>query len=224
MCIRDRRMYVLENSSPNPLKGEWVEKGRIESFAPTFSLDATSFEHRGKRYLVWAQKDPAIRGNTNLYIAELENAWTIKGKPVMLSRPEHAWEQHLYWVNEGPAVLVKNGKIFMTYSASGTDANYCVGMLTASAESDPLDPSSWEKSPEPVFKTSEETGIYGPGHSCFTIGEDGAMDILVYHARSYKEIKGDPLDDPNRHTRLQKILWKPDGTPDFGIPVGERNK
>ena len=49
----------------------------------------------------------------------------------MLSKPEYAREQHLCWVNEGPAVLEKNGKIYMTYSGSGADANYCMGMLTA---------------------------------------------------------------------------------------------
>ena len=47
----------------------------------------------------------------------------------------------------------------------------------------------------------------------------GAPDILVYHARSYKEINGDPLYDPNRHTRAQVLKWNPDGTPDFGIPL-----
>jgi len=47
----------------------------------------------------------------------------------------------------------------------------------------------------------------------------GAPDILVYHARSYKEINGDPLYDPNRHTRAQVLKWNPDGTPDFGIPI-----
>ena len=34
------------------MEGEWIEKGRIETFAPTFSLDATSFEHKGTRYLI----------------------------------------------------------------------------------------------------------------------------------------------------------------------------
>ncbi|MGO4428647.1 AbfB domain-containing protein, partial [Streptomyces sp. MCAF7] len=29
------------------------------------------------------------------------------------------------------------------------------------------------------------------------------------------------LKDPNRRTRVQKIYWKADGTPDFGIPVAD---
>jgi hypothetical protein len=39
--------------------------------------------------------------------------------------------------------------------------------------------------------------------------------------RGYKEIDGDPLGDPNRRTRVQKLYWREDGTPDFGIPVPE---
>ena len=46
-------------------------------------------------------------------------------------------------------------------------------------------------------------------------------DILIYHDRSYKDISGSPLNDPNRRTRVQKIYWKADGTPDFGIPVAD---
>lgn len=216
------RMYVLENGSTNPLEGEWTEKGQIKTFDETFSLDATTFEHKGVRYLVWAQKDMSIKGNTNLYIAEMLNPWTIMGEPVMLTKPEFDWEQHLFWVNEGPAVIVKNNKIFITYSASGTDYHYCMGLLTASIDSDLLNVASWQKSPKPVFESNDKTGIYGPGHSCFTTSKDKKTDILMYHARNYKEVEGDPLHDPNRHTRVQKILWKKDGTPNFGIPVKEK--
>lgn len=214
----DHRIYVLENDSPNPLEGAWVEKGRIKTNWESFSLDATTFEHRGTRYLVWAQRDPKIFGNSNLYIAAMSNPWTISGKQVMLSKPSYDWERRGFWVNEGPAVLIRNGKVFITYSASATDASYAMGMLTASADSDLLNPDSWSKSPEPVFQTNPVTGQYGPGHNSFTVLPEGD-DILVYHARNYKDIKGDPLYDPNRHTRVQKIYWDSDGTPIFGIPV-----
>ena len=32
-------------------------------------------------------------------------------------------------------------------------------------------------------------------------------DVLVYHARDYRDITGDPLYDPNRHTRVQRLYW-----------------
>jgi GH43 family beta-xylosidase len=220
----DHRMYVLENDSANPLTGQWKEKGQIQMNWESFTLDATTFEHNGQRYMVWAQKDPAIRGNSNLYIAKMQNPWTLSGKQVLLSMPEYAWEQIGFWVNEGPAFLRKNGKLYLTYSASATDHNYSMGLLTASDTSDPLDPKSWTKASEPVFKTSTENSQYGPGHNSFTVSEDGKEDLFVYHARGYKDIKGDPLYDPNRHTRVKVLAWNSDGTPNFGIPPADSKK
>lgn len=215
------RMYVLENESANPLEGTWVEKGQVMTKWDSFALDATTFEHRGKRYYVWAQQDPNIEGNSNLYISEMENPWTLKGETVMITKPEYDWEVIGFLVNEGAAVLKKNGKIFISYSASATDHNYTMGLLTASEDADLLDPASWIKSKEPVFGTSEANGQYGPGHNSFTTSPDGETDIVIYHARTYKETVGDPLYDGNRHARAQVITWNEDGTPNFGTPVAD---
>jgi len=218
-AVFDIRIYVLENASPNPLEGEWVEKGQLRTRWESFSLDATHFELRGTDYLVWAQKDPEIRGNTNLYIAEMENPWTLRGPQVMLSKPEFEWEIQGYWVNEGPAVLARNGRLFLTYSASATDARYAMGLLTADEDADLLNPASWAKSPVPVFRSSPENGQYGPGHNSFTTSKDGSVDVMVYHARPYANIMGNSLYDPNRQARMQRIEWAAGGTPIFGVPV-----
>ena len=216
----NHRMYVLENESENPLDGNWVEKGQVKAGWESFALDATTFENKGKLYYVWAQEDLNIEPNShsNIYIAEMENPWTLKSKAVLLTKPELDWEIKLYWVNEGPAILKKNGKIFLTYSASATDENYCMGMLVADEDSDLLDKNSWIKSKKPVFKTSYENGQYGPGHNSFTVSEDGKTDLLVYHSRNYTKLKGDPLSDPNRHARIEIIKWNRDGNPNFGEP------
>ncbi|WP_404455473.1 family 43 glycosylhydrolase [Virgibacillus necropolis] len=210
------RPYVLENSSENPFEGEWIEKGQINTEFQSFSLDATTFEHNRKRYLVWAQK---VDNDTisNLYIAEMSNPWTIK-KQVLLSTPEFTWEQEGFYVNEGAAVIKRNGRIFISYSASATDDRYAMGLLTAAEDSDLLNPYSWSKSKDPVFTSDEETNEFGPGHNSFTVAEDGITDILVYHARPYKKIEGNPLYDHNRHARVQQLFWKKDGTPYFGSP------
>lgn len=215
------RLYILECASENPLTGQWVEKGQLKTGWESFTLDATSFEISGTRYLVWAQSQTGIDSNSNLYIAKMNGPLAISGTPVMLTQPQYSWEKIGYSVNEGPAVIKKNGRIFMTYSASATDFNYCMGMLTASASSNLLDPASWSKSSNPVFKTNDANSQYGPGHNCFTTSQDGTVDIMVYHARNYKNITGDPLYDPNRHTRAQRLNWNTDGTPNFGIPVAD---
>ena len=38
--------------------------GRIRTAWETFTLDATVFEHRGQRYLAWAQTDPAKKNHS----------------------------------------------------------------------------------------------------------------------------------------------------------------
>lgn len=216
------RMYVLENSSANPLQGTWIERGRIVTNWDSFALDATTFVHNGVRYLVWAQSEPGINANSSIYIARMgANPWQITGNQVRISTPTLSWETRGYRVNEGPAVIIRNGRVFMTFSASATDANYCMGLLTASANANLLDASSWSKTPTPVFQSNARTGEWGPGHNSFTVSEDGQSDILVYHDRSYEHISGDPLDNPDRRTRIQKFYWNADGTPNFGIPVDD---
>ena len=44
--------------------------------------------------------------------------------------------------------------------------------------------------------------------------EDGS-EVCVYHARTYSEIEGDPLYDPNRHTMVMKLEWDEKGYPVF---------
>ncbi|MGC7094616.1 family 43 glycosylhydrolase [Amycolatopsis lurida] len=214
------RMYVLENSSANPLTGAWTERGKITTPWDTFSLDASTFTANGVRYLTWAQQEPGISTNSNVYLARMGSSpWTITGTVTRLTVPTLAWETRGYKVNEGPSVIQRGGKLFLTYSASATDANYCLGMLTASATANLLNASSWTKAQNPVFASNDATGQYGPGHNSFTVSEDGQSDILVYHDRDYRDISGDPLNDPNRRTRVQKVYWTAGGTPDFGIPV-----
>ncbi|MGW1269571.1 family 43 glycosylhydrolase [Streptomyces sp. NPDC002491] len=215
------RMYVLEGSGANPLTATWTEKGQIKTTWESFSLDSTTFVVNGVRYLAWAQRNPAENNNTSLFIAKMANPWTITGTPAEISQPTLSWETIGFKVNEGPALIQHGGKVFMTYSASATDANYCLGMLTASATADLTNPAVWSKGSQPVFTTNAATSQYGPGHNSFTVSEDGRSDILVYHDRSYRDITGDPLNDPNRRTRVQKLYWKADGTPDFGIPVAD---
>ncbi|MDV5169935.1 glycoside hydrolase family 43 protein [Photobacterium rosenbergii] len=211
------RMYAISNKNSNPITDEWQFEGQIDTGMDTFCLDATTFSHNGKLYYVWAQKAEDIRGNSNLYIAEMKNPTELATAPVLLSVPEYDWEQVGFWVNEGPSILHRNGKFWMTYSASATDENYCMGLLYADENSNLLDPASWHKSEQPVFSTNWDKAVYGPGHNSFTVDEQG-NDLLVYHARNYTEIEGDPLWDPNRHTHIKRLQWV-DGFPVFGEAI-----
>ena len=214
------RPYVLMCEDEDPITGKWVELGKMKradddpfSFEE-FSLDATVFENHGKRYYVWAEKVGIAKKISNLYIAEMERPDKLATVQVLLTGPDYDWERIGFWVNEGPAVIKRNGKIFLTYSASETGIYYCVGMLSIDENEDLLDPRKWKKERYPVLGTDESLRIYGPGHNSFTVDEEG-NDIMVYHARTEAEIEGNPLYNPNRHAQLMKVQWGEDGYPVF---------
>lgn len=215
------RPYILECEGQDPMTDAWKECGPMKpadedefSFR-AFSLDATTFEHKGERYSIWAEKVGVGRQISNLYIAKMENPYKLKTVQVLLTTPDYDWERIGFWVNEGPAVLKHDNKIFVAFSASATDANYCTGMLEADADSDLLDPQSWKKYRYPILKTDSEKEMYGPGHNSFVKSEDGTKDIMVFHARPYEKLIAEPLRDPNRHAYYLEVEWDADGRPVF---------
>lgn len=212
------RTYVMRCKGKDAQHDPWEMVGQLEAPYDTFNLDSSIFTHKGQRYLMWAQTVPGVSG-TSVFLAPLATPLTFAKTPLRLTIPTFDWEIQKYRVNEAPAMLHRNGRLFMAYSASATDDRYCLGLMTADENADLMDLNSWTKSPVPVFVSSPETGVYGPGHNSFTVDEQG-RDLLVYHGRDYKEITGDSLYDPNRHTRVQRLYYKADGSPDFGIPVG----
>ena len=214
------RPFILECQGPDPMKDEWIEKGKIRrsdddiySFE-AFSLDSTMFEHKGEWYYIWAEKVSVGIQISNLYIAKMESATKLATAQVLLTTPDYDWERVDIWVNEGPAVIRHDGRIFVTYSASATGECYCMGMMSIDENADILDPKAWKKERYPVLSSDAGKGFFGPGHNSFT--EDGEGNpVCVFHARTYRDITGDPLYDPNRHTMLMRVEWNPEGYPVF---------
>ena len=221
-CQGQDPMRVLRCTDPDPMTGKWEELGKMnrapedEFSFEQFSLDATVFENKGEYFYIWAEKTGVGKQISNLYIAQMESPYQLKTVQVLLTTPDYDWERHGFWVNEGPAVLKKDGKIFITFSASDTGVNYCIGMLSADENSDLLDPKSWEKERYPVLQSDWDLGIYGPGHNSFTKDENGE-DVMVFHARTETEIVGDPLYNPNRHAFLCRVKWDEKGKPMFNF-------
>ena len=110
---------------------------------------------------------------------------------------KRAWAHNVQVMVEGPGHVPLNQVV-----------------LSIDEDADLLDPRAWKKERHPVLCSDREKGIYGPGHNSFTKTEDG-RDVCVYHARTYPEIVGDPLYDPNRHTMLMEVKWDEDGKPVF---------
>ncbi len=221
---RNHRMFVLQNSSEDPMKGEWVFKGKVADSSDKWAIDGSILDYRGKLYMVWAGWEKDVNGQQDIYIARMKNPMKIKGKRVRISSPVYEWERngnlpgevsHVS-VNEGPQPLMNKDKLFLIYSASGcwTDF-YALGMLTFTGRKNLLDSAAWIKSPNPVFQQSPENAVYGPGHNSFFKSPDGTEDWILYHANPRP---GDGCGG-NRSPRAQKFTWKADGSPDFGVPV-----
>ncbi|MGI9105798.1 MAG: glycoside hydrolase family 43 protein [Pyrinomonadaceae bacterium] len=223
------RLWVLENSSPDPLRGTWTMKGKLTDATDKWAIDGSVFADKGQLYLVWSGWEGDENGVQSIYIARLKNPWTVDGKRVRLTAPEYPWEKVgdiLDWktsdnpphvdVNEGPQILKRGDKLFLVYSASGCwTENYSLGMLTAQTDGDLLDPATWRKSPRAVFQPSPPARAYGTGHNSFFKSPDGTEDWILYHANA------EPGQGCGTHRspRAQKFTWKLDGTPDFGEPL-----
>ena len=215
------RPYVLHCKGNDPMEDAWEELGMMQAADEdefsfhAFSLDGTVFENKGENYYIWAEKTGVGKQISNLYIGKMETPNKLATTQVLLTTPDYDWERIDFWVNEGPAILKHNGKIYMTFSASATGECYCMGLMYADENADLLDPRSWTKLRYPVLKTDREKGIFGPGHNSFVKSENGKTDLCIYHARPYDEIVGDPLYDPNRHAMIMEICYDENEFPVF---------
>jgi GH43 family beta-xylosidase len=218
-AVFNQRLYYQRNTCANPMSCNWSAPARINTGWESFQLDPAVFENRGVRYFTWAQDSPQTNYNSHMYIARMTSPTTLDlSRVTELARPTFSWEMEgVAGVVEGPSPLVRNGRVFIAYSASATDSRYKLGLLSSLDTADLLNPSSWYKHPNPVFQTAN--GVYGPGHGSFTVSEDNSTDLLVYHARDYANPTPDALTDPNRHTRVQQLYYRDNGEPFFGQPL-----
>lgn len=208
-----RGIFVLENSSPDPLRGEWRDLGRINTRYP--GLDGTTFSLAGKRYFIYSAY---VGPDSVLVIARMKDPTMLTGDEVILARPDLTWERRGgRQILEGPEFLAgPKADLFIVYSASAcwTD-DYALGMLRAPPGSDPLNAASWNKSPTPVLQKSLENGVFGPGHNGFFTSPDGKEHWIIYHANPAAGLGC----TQKRAPRMQPFQFGTDGVPVFGEPV-----
>lgn len=207
-----RAVFVLENTGPDPMKGTWVDRGRINTAYA--GIDGSVFDHGGKRYFVYS---PYVGPTSGLAIAEMENPWTLKGTESILTQADQPWEQKGgRQIVEGPEFLLgPKGDLFIVYSASACwSDDYALGLLHAPAGADPLDPTAWSKSAQPVFRSAN--GVYATGHNGFFMSPDGKEHWIIYHANPGPGMKCTPKRAPH----MQRFDWTEEGWPRFGEPVG----
>jgi GH43 family beta-xylosidase len=207
-----QRIHVLESAGLDPM-GPYTFRGDLldPTQNNTWELDGSILQLGGQLYLLGT----FYNGSQPMFIRPMSNPWTASGTRRILSTPTLSWETVGGAVNEGPEVLQRNGQTFIVFSASHCSTpDYKMGLLRYNG-GDPLNSSSWVKSPNPIFVRNNAASVYGPGHGNFFKSPDGTEDWMVYHANSSTS-QG---CDINRTTRAQKISWNADGTPNLGVPV-----
>lgn len=226
------QLYVLENPASDPMTGEWTLHGPIVTTDEwNFGLHPTTFSHSGRQYLLWSgwPKRRAEAETQCIYIAEMENPWTLKSDRVMISSPEYEWERqwinpdgsrtaYPIYVNENPQAIISpdGGRIAVAYSASGIWTDYLtLGLLWADSRSNLLDSSSWHKMPEPLFRAPEESGVFGTSNISVVKSEKGGKPVyLMAYEEKYKNEQGQTYN----RILWKEIYWNDKGLPEFGKP------
>ena len=221
--VWDIDCHIIMCSGNDPYSDIWIDKGKFtapdnDNFSfRGFSLDMTYFECSGTHYVAWAQNG----GNSNVYLATInpDEPWKTTCPAILLTKPEYDWERINIPVNEGPAAMIHNGKLFLVFSASATGPEYCLGLMYADEQSDLTDINNWTKLSSPLLTSDDLDGEYGPGHNSFVKDENGEW-IFVYHSRDEVCFTGkcgysdqDPLYDPCRSARIRKVKWDENSFP-----------
>jgi GH43 family beta-xylosidase len=186
-----------------------------------WAIDMTILQHKGKLYAIWSgwlKQETTDATTQHLYISEMSNPYTLKGKRVKLSSHEASWETGgPLNLNEGPEILKHDDKVFIIYSCRESWlVDYRLGMLQLiDPEGNLLDPNNWKKS-GPVFQGND--AVFGVGHCSFVKSPDNSTDWIIYHSKKSTQPGWD------RDVRMQPFKWNADGTPGFGepIPAGTR--
>ena len=164
-----------------------------------FGIHPTSLTVGQKQFLLWSGwPKRRLESETQcIFIAEMENPWTLKSRRVMISMPQYEWERqwinpdgsrsaYPIFVNENPQAFISpdNRNVVVAYSASGIWTVFnTLGMLYAPIGSDLLDPKSWTKLPEPQFIPDDNSGIFGTSNVSIVASHSKDKQYLLYQAK-----------------------------------------
>lgn len=209
-------VYELKDGGDPTKTADWTEHRVLNSTGDALNtkaltIDMTYFEVDGKSYVAWSQGDDTYKGaRASLYIAETskDKPWQITSDATRIVQPVYGWE--LSGVSEGPNVLVKDGMIYMVFSAQEVSDQYATGMMTAKVGSDLTKASSWTKSNYPWMHNGVFPGQNGLGHNSYFADPYG--DIYnVYHFGN----------SGARNASIVPIHFRTDGSPILDMKVSE---
>ncbi|MBD3919889.1 family 43 glycosylhydrolase [Paenibacillus sp. PR3] len=207
-------MKLREGGNPT-VAADWSEPMRVVKQDGSYlceagkviSLDMTVIQLNGECYAAWSERQflPVDIGAW-IYIAKLDpkEPWRLISDPVLLSKPDYGWANNHTFVDEGPFAIIRDNKLFLTFSSAAVDATYCVGLLTVDTNVDLLDPRSWTKGNYPLLTSRSVPGEFGTGHNSYVTDEDGVL-WNVYHGR--------PGVEAPRCSGLRRVHFDIDGYP-----------
>lgn len=213
-CEESHIMELREGGNPC-CKEDWSRPRRIVKkdgselckAGEVITLDMTCFLWQEEYYVIWSQRQflPKDLGAW-LYIAKLnpERPWELSTDPVILSKPDYGWANNHTFVDEGPFALIRDDRLWVTFSSAAVDTSYVVGYLVIEKGKDPLDARNWRKNNYPILTSRSVEGEFGTGHNAYVIDDNGTV-WNTYHAR--------PGVEGVRSSGIRRVHFDVDGCP-----------
>jgi hypothetical protein len=195
---RDGRRCVAVASSAR-IRGPYRDHGPLVCSTVGEIDPLPVMDEHGADWLVW-KRDGNSRGlPTPLLAAPLTpGGLRLGGLPQELFSAEAAWEGAIV---EGPALMRRDGLLYLLYSAGRCCGAPCTYMTGVARSRSLLGP--WEKRPEPLL--ADEPRLRCQGHVGIA-GGPGAVPVLAHHAY----LRGDPA---NRQLLIRRLSFGADGWP-----------
>ena len=185
MVLKDGGDPTKAEDWSRPVRVAKADGSDLAEAGKTITLDMTTFSWNNADYAVWSQREflPKDLGAW-LYIAKLDsdNPTRLASEPLVLSKPDYGWANNHTFVDEGPFALIRDGKLWLSFSSAAVDTTYVVSFLTLEEGKDPLVISNWVKANYPAMTSRCVEGEFGTGHNAYVTDDDGKV-YNTYHAR-----------------------------------------
>jgi GH43 family beta-xylosidase len=216
--VQSYTMHLRSGGDPL-VRADWEAPQRVvdaagqplTTYGTGITLDMTHFEDAGTDYVVWSERNVPSTGNgpAVLKIAKVAPSatgpWQLIGERSTIVFPDRGWSDNTTEVAEGPFVIQRDGKVMITFSGSGVDWTYSVGLATAQSGDELLDPAAWVVRDYPIWSyEGPNADNWGPGHNSYTYDDDGNL-LNVFHAKA--------TQNGTRDAGVRMVYFRQDGSP-----------